>query len=141
MNEDIESLIRKKMQELMGSSREERGRSGQEVIIEVGDDNFEEEVVERSKKVPVVVDFWAPWCMPCRLIGPVLEKLAREYGGKFVLAKVNVDMNPVVSQRYMIMSIPSVKLFKNGRVVDEFVGAIPEQYIRIWLERNIRKGS
>ncbi len=134
MNEDIEALIRKKMEEFMESSKAQ-----QRLIVEVSDDNFEEEVVERSKEVPVVVDFWAPWCMPCRIVGPVLEKLVREYRGAFVLAKVNVDMNPVVSQRYMIMSIPSVKLFKDGKVVDEFIGAIPEQYIRIWLEKNIEK--
>ncbi len=134
MNEDIEALIRKKMEEFMESSKAQ-----QRLIVEVSDDNFEEEVVERSKEVPVVVDFWAPWCMPCRIVGPVLEKLVREYRGAFVLAKVNVDMNPVVSQRYMIMSIPSVKLFKDGKVVDEFIGAIPEQYIRIWLEKNIGK--
>jgi len=107
--------------------------------ISVDDSNFERDVIEKSKDVPVVVDFWATWCMPCMMLGPTLEKLAEEYKGRFILAKLNVDGNPMVSQKYGIMSIPSVKLFKNGGVVDEFVGALPEPQVRNWVETNLGK--
>ncbi len=110
--------------------------AGKHEII-VSDDNFKKEVIEHSKKVPVVVDFWAVWCGPCRFLGPVLEKLAEEYNGKFILAKLNVDENPESSQKYEVMSIPSVKMFKNGKVIVEFVGAIPESQVRKWLDGNL----
>ena len=105
--------------------------------IEVNDSNFEDDVIEQSKKVPVVVDFWASWCMPCLMLSPILEKLAREYNGKFVLAKMNVDEGRLTSQKYGVMSIPSVKMFRNGKVTSEFVGAIPEPAVRQWLEKNL----
>ncbi len=105
--------------------------------IEVGDDNFESEVIEKSKTVPVMVDFWAVWCMPCRMLGPTLERLADANEGRVILAKLNVDANPMVSSKYGIRSIPSVKLFKNGEVVDEFVGALPEMAVKEWLDKNL----
>jgi len=105
--------------------------------IEANDSDFDEKVTEQSKNVPVVVDFWAQWCPPCIVLGPVLEKLVKEYEGKFILVKVNVDKGRQVSQRFGITSIPSVKLFKNGVVVDEFVGAMPEPAIRQWLDKNL----
>ncbi len=105
--------------------------------MEVSDSTFNEEVIKKSYEVPVVVDFWAPWCMPCRMLGPVLEDLEKEYGGRFILAKVNVDENPKLSQLFRIMSIPSVKLFKDGKVVDEFVGALPRELIKVWLEKHL----
>ena len=107
------------------------------VEIDVDDENFEERVIEQSKRIPVVVDFWAEWCKPCLMLKPVLEKLVRENKGKFILAKVNVDEAPKTSQKYMIMSIPNVKLFKEGKIVDEFIGAYPESFVREWLERNL----
>ena len=108
-----------------------------DIKIDVNEENFESEVIEKSKKVPVVVDFWAVWCMPCVMLGPILEKLAHEYNGKFILAKLNVDENRNISQKYGIMSIPSVKMFKNGKVVDEFVGALPEPMVKEWLNKNL----
>lgn len=105
--------------------------------IDVTDNNFNELVIEQSKTTPIVVDFWATWCGPCVRLGPTLEKFAEEYSGKFILAKINVDENPVVSGTYGIMSIPSVKMFKDGKVADEFVGALPEQNIKAWLDKNI----
>lgn len=107
------------------------------VDVEVNDTNFKKEVVEKSKSVLVVVDFWATWCMPCNMLGPVLGRLAKKYKGKFVLAKVNVDRAQESTQEYSIMSIPAVKMFKNGKVVDEFVGALPEYEVKKWLDKNL----
>ncbi|MBI2629041.1 thioredoxin [Candidatus Pacearchaeota archaeon] len=105
-------------------------------IIETKDSDFEKNVIQTSKKTPVLVDFWAEWCYPCRFLSPTLDKLADEYKGKFILAKVNVDENPKSSQENDIRSIPHVKLFKSGKVADEFIGAIPEKKIKEFLAKN-----
>ena len=107
--------------------------AAQRNVVEVTDQTFGELVLAESQRRPVVVDFWAAWCQPCRLIGPVLERLAGEYDGQFLLAKVDVDANPQISQSFAIQSIPAVKAFRNGRLANEFVGAIPEQSIRQFL--------
>jgi putative thioredoxin len=104
-------------------------------VVDVTDQTFEKEVLERSKAVPVVVDFWAPWCEPCRTLGPILESLARERAGDFVLAKVNVDENPGVARAAGVQSIPLVLGVRDGQVVSEFVGAQPLGAIQQFLAR------
>jgi putative thioredoxin len=102
---------------------------------DVGLADFQQEVIEASFKQPVVVDFWAPWCGPCKSLKPILEKLAGEYGGKFVLAKVNADENQELSAQFGVRGIPAVKAVVKGKIVDEFSGALPENAVREWLDR------
>ncbi|MBD3355457.1 thioredoxin [Candidatus Woesearchaeota archaeon] len=103
--------------------------------MDVTDTNFEEEVLEKSKEKVVVVDFWAEWCAPCNMLAPVLDAAVKSYGEKAELVKVNVDEAPKTSNKYMIDAIPNVKLFKDGEVVTEFKGVVPEDTIKQHIEK------
>ena len=109
--------------------------------MEITDSTFETEVLEKSKEKLVVVDFWAPWCGPCQILKPILEKLEQSYKGKFILAKMNVDENQKKPAEYGVMSIPAVKFFKNSEIRDEFLGVMPEEQIKKVIDENLDGGD
>jgi thioredoxin 1 len=103
-------------------------------VQQIGDADFDN-VLNGGK--PVFVDFWAPWCGPCRIVGPIVEELAPTYDGRAVIAKVNVDDNPLVAQRYGVTSIPTLMMFKEGKLVDRVVGAQPKGALQQFIDRNL----
>jgi len=107
-------------------------------IIDISDQAFEQQVIRRSYKSPVMVDFWAPWCGPCRHLGPVLEKIAEDPSSEFILAKLNTEQNQRAAAQYNIRSIPAVKMFRNGQVVGEFTGALPEVLVRRFIAKSTK---
>lgn len=108
-------------------------------VIEITDKNFEEEVL--NSELPTEVDFWAPWCGPCKMVSPIYDKLANEYEGRFKFCKIDVDRNPGMATKYQIMSIPMQMFFADGEKVDEFLGAVPEDTIRDKVEEIIKEFS
>ncbi|MEE9494242.1 MAG: thioredoxin [Gammaproteobacteria bacterium] len=110
-------------------------------IVEVNADNFEAVILQGSMQQPVLVDFWADWCQPCQALMPILSKLAEEYTGKFILAKVNSDENQTLASQFDVRSLPTVKLFKQGQPVDEFMGTLPEGEVRAFLDKHIEQPS
>ena len=109
-------------------------------IIEVTRENYGQ-VMETSFRTPVLMDFWAGWCQPCQVLMPILARLAEEYAGKFLLAKLNTEQEQEIAAQFGIRSIPTVKLFRDGRPVDEFMGALPEQAVRKFLDRHVARES
>jgi putative thioredoxin len=110
-------------------------------VINTSAETFEQDVMARSRDVPVVVDFWAPWCGPCRALGPVLERLAAEFAGRFVLVKANTDQLPQIAAQFNVSGIPAVFAVQNEQVIDFFSGALPEMQVRQWLDRVVTSGS
>jgi len=106
-------------------------------VIEINDDSFEDEVLKCS--LPVMVDFWAPWCGPCRMIAPITEKLAVEYEGRLKVCKLNVDNSPQTASKYRVLTIPQVFFFKNGEAVDQSTGAVPEHVLQSKAESVLQK--
>jgi len=103
--------------------------------IKVTDSNFKQEVLD--SKLPILVDFWADWCIPCRMVAPTVEKIAKEYKGKLKVCKLNVDEAPKTASHYGIMSIPTLAIFKDGKVVDKIVGAIPKSELEVTVKKYI----
>jgi len=134
MVQKLEELRKKKMEELKKQLMY-RGRNMSEEMpdtpLEVTDADFDDAV---KKYKTIVIDCWAPWCGPCRMVGPIIEELAKEMQGKIVFGKLNVDENPTVSMKHQIMSIPTMLIFKNGNLIDKLIGAMPKDMLKQKLE-------
>ncbi|MFU8837289.1 MAG: thioredoxin [Thiohalomonadaceae bacterium] len=115
--------------------------SASEYSFDVSVENFQQYVLDNSAHVPVLVDFWAPWCGPCQSLMPMLTKLAEQYAGGFLLAKVNIDEQPELAQQFGVRSVPTVKLVRHGKVADEFTGALPESQIRTFIDQYVERES
>jgi thioredoxin 1 len=107
----------------------------EEALIHLTDSNFEQEVLKAGK--PVLVDFWAPWCGPCRAIGPVVEDLAAVYKNQVIIAKLNIDDNPKTAKTYGVMSIPTFALFKGGNVIEKLIGLVPRERLEVLIKRGL----
>ena len=105
------------------------------LVQQISDKDFEKDVLQSGK--PVFIDFWAPWCGPCRIIGPIVEDLASSYDGKMTVTKMNVDENPETAQKYQVSSIPTLMIFKDGKVVDRAIGALPKSELQKFMDRNL----
>ena len=125
-NKELERIKQAKMREMMRGLSSKKQRTSLNEPVEMTDASFGEMIQNNSL---VVVDCWAPWCGPCQMVAPVIKELARDYAGKILFGKLNVDKNPEVSTQYEIMSIPTLLVFKNGKLVDAMIGAMPRQML------------
>ncbi|HDN05947.1 MAG TPA: thioredoxin [Candidatus Bathyarchaeota archaeon] len=135
-DEELERIKLKKLRELLKAS-EKRGQTKEQILnkpVKLTDNGFNEFIKSHSL---VVVDCWAPWCGPCLYVAPVIEELARDYAGKISFGKLNVDENPKVAMQYGIMSIPTLLVFKNGKLVDRIIGAMPRQLLEPRITRHL----
>ncbi|MCD6444843.1 thioredoxin [Candidatus Bathyarchaeota archaeon] len=132
-DEELERIKEKKLKELLKKVlREKEGKPSKPKVLKVNDSNFNSVVKEHSR---LVIDFWAPWCAPCRMIEPIFHELAEAYAGKVAFGRLNVDENPATAAKFGVMSIPTLIMFKDGIEVDRIVGALPRRFI----EYKIRK--
>jgi len=126
-NEELERIKRTKLQEMMGRvAREKKEKTALSKPVEVTDATFKRVI---QSHLLVVVDCWAPWCTPCHMVAPLIEEMARDYAGRILFGKLNVDENPETAMQYQIMSIPTLLVFKDGKLVDRIVGAMPRQVL------------
>ncbi len=137
-DDEREAIKQKKMAELQKAAEERAALSGITSPVHLSDSNF---AGEAAKYPVLLVDFWAPWCGPCRMVAPVIDQLAREYSGKVVFGKLNVDENPRVAGSFGIQSIPTMMIFKNGKAVDVIVGAMPKGALEAKLKQHLSGGS
>ncbi len=137
--DELEKIRQKKLKELMSKfSPEKSGKSGGKAMakpVELNEKNFREIM---SNNENVVVDFWAEWCAPCRMVSPVIEELAKEYAGRVVFAKLNTDKNQDIASKFGISAIPTLIYFKRGRPVESIVGAMPKSELKKWIEKNLQ---
>jgi thioredoxin 1 len=132
--DELEKIRKKKLMELMKMA--DKKAASPDEPIRLDSKNFEEFI---KKNEYAVVDFWAEWCMPCRYIAPVVEELAKEYSGKVAFGKLNVDVNQTIAARFGISAIPTLIMFKNGKAVDQIVGAMPKKEIKRWIDFNLQR--
>lgn len=131
--DELEEIRKRKLREMMRMAEKKENLAEP---VKLDSKNFDE-ITKKNENV--VVDFWAEWCMPCRYIAPIIDELAKEYAGKVIFGKLNVDENQNIAVRFGISAIPTLIFFKNGRVVDQIVGAMPKKEIKRWIETNIQK--
>jgi putative thioredoxin len=129
--EELEEIRQEKLRQMLNKLKEVESK------MDVTDADFEKNVIEASKQKPVLVDFWATWCVPCNVLTPLLERVVKSYKGKISLVKMNVDESPETANRFAINAIPAVKLFKDGKEAAQFVGVVPEATIRHTIDTNI----
>lgn len=133
-DEELENIRKNMYNSILNAKKLEKVEKMDGKSVELNDGNFDQMV---NKPGLMVVDFWAEWCAPCRFVSPVLDELAKEYAGKMVLGKLNVDLNPQVSARFMIRSIPTIMFFKDGKPVDTVIGALPKPMIETKIKKNL----
>jgi len=133
-DEELEKIRQRKLKQLIKKTSETEKKSATNKPVEVTDATLKEVIHEHPL---VVVDCWAPWCAPCRMVAPVIEEMARDYTGKILFGKLNVDENPEVAMQYQIISIPTLLVFKNGKLMDRIVGAMPRQMLEPKIRRHL----